>query len=297
MSTKQKMEGVPYAPKEWETVACPFCNASEYSIREHYGSTWQYTYVKCRQCGLIYQNPRPKYDASFIHDAYEYYAEDTLKNLSNPQKYLEEASTQSQWDDCVEEILKYDTQGTCILDVGAYTGTFLHSALKRYPKAYGADVSTRMAKFVEEQLGVKVFLEKYEDIQTSEHFSCIHMSHVIEHIPNPIDWLEQSKKLLTNGGVLVVSVPNGLSLSWRVKVLLKKIRLRKGCWKPWRTPDHLYEPTLRSLLRLMKEHGFDILSYKTYSNNRKVDNSLWGKLTHQTLHWGTNLRIFVKVKS
>jgi 2-polyprenyl-3-methyl-5-hydroxy-6-metoxy-1,4-benzoquinol methylase len=297
MSTKQKMEGESYTPKEWETVTCPFCNASKHSLHERYGDTWQYTYVKCRQCGLIYQNPRPKYDTSFVHDAYEYYAEDILKNLSDPQKYLEEASVRDQYDDCIEEILKYDTQATCILDVGAYTGVFLHSALKRYPKAYGVDVSTRMAKFVEEQTGVKVFLEKYEDIQTAERFSCIHMSHVIEHIPNPKDWLEQSKKLLTGGGVLVISVPNALALSCHINILLKKTGLRKGYWNPWRTPDHLYEPTVRSLVWFLKENGFDVLNYKTYSSKKKVDNSLWGKLIHQKFYLGTKLRVFAKLKS
>ncbi|MDR0737886.1 MAG: class I SAM-dependent methyltransferase [Prevotellaceae bacterium] len=297
MSTKQRIEGVPYIPKEWETVACPFCNASKYSTHERYGDTWQYTYVKCRQCGLIYQNPRPKYDSSFVHDAYEYYAEDVLKNLPDPQKYLKEASAQTQCDDCVAEILKYDTQGSCILDVGSYTGIFLHSALKRYPKAYGVDVSTRMAKFIENQIGVKVFLEKYEDIQTDERFSCIHMSHVIEHIPNPKAWLEQSKKLLTGGGVLVISVPNGLAFTCRIKIFLKKIGLRKGHWEPWRTPDHLYEPTVRSMIWFLRENGFEVLNYKTYSSKKKVDNSLWERLIHQKFYGGTNLRIVAKLKS
>jgi SAM-dependent methyltransferase len=297
MATKQKMEGECYTPKEWETVACPFCDATKHLVHERYGDVRQYANVRCLQCGLIYQNPRPKYDSSFIHDAYEYYAEDILKNLSDPEKYLNEASAKNQCGDCVEEILKYDTQVTCILDVGSYTGAFLHSALRRYPKAYGVDVSTRMAKFIENYIGVKVFLEKYEDIQIDEHFSCIYMSHVIEHIPNPKEWLEQSKKLLTDGGVLVISVPNGLALTNRIKLFLKKIGLRKGHWESWRTPDHLYEPTVRSMVRFLKENGFEVLNYKTYSRKKEVDNSLWGKLIHEKLYWGTNLRLFAKLKS
>jgi 2-polyprenyl-3-methyl-5-hydroxy-6-metoxy-1,4-benzoquinol methylase len=296
MSTKQKTEGVCYTPKEWEAVACPFCNTAKHSVYERYGDTWQYTNVKCLQCGLIYQNPRPKYDSSFVHDAYEYYAEDTLKNLSDPKKYIDEVSAKSQCDDCVEEILRYDTQGAGILDVGSYTGVFLHSALKRYPKAYGAEVSTRMAEFTEKWVGAKVFLEKYEDIQVRERFSCIYMSHVIEHIPNPKEWLEQSKKLLADGGVLVISVPNGLSFTRHIKIFLKRIGLRKGRWEPWRTPDHLYEPTIRSIVWFLKENGFDVLHYKTYSRKKEVDNSLWGKLIHQKLHWGSNLRLFAKLK-
>lgn len=296
-STRQRIEGTPYIPEEWEAVSCPFCGHPEHSLYERYGNTWQYTNVKCLSCGLIYQNPRPKYDSSFVHDAYEYYADGELEKITCPQEYLKSESIRKQDDDVVAEILHYDTQCTSILDVGCYTGIFLYSALKRYPKAAGVDVSSRMARFVEENLGIKVYMEKFEQIQTDEKFSCIDMCHVIEHIPNPVDWLEQSKKLLAGGGILVISVPNALSLARRFKVFLKRIGLRKGKWEAWRTPDHLFEPTIPSIIQFLDRNGFEVIHYKTYSKKKMIDPSAWGKWMHQKRYWGSNLRLFAKVKA
>jgi len=295
MSTKQRLENVPYIPEEWETVTCPFCHHAKYSIYERYGNTWQYTHVKCLQCGLIYCNPRPKYDASFVHDAYEYYAEEVFKVVSDPQKYYQLEVAHTQYDDCVAEILLYDTQRSSILDVGSHTGIFLYSALKHYPKATGIDVSSRMAKFVEENLKIKVYLGKFEEVPTDAKFSCINMSHVIEHIPNPKDWLDHSKKLLADGGILVISVPNMFSLTNKIKLFLKRIGLRKGRWEPWRTPDHLFEPTVPSMLRFLDVNGFEVIHYKSYSRKKEVDRSAWGKWMHQKRYWGSNLRFYVRV--
>jgi 2-polyprenyl-3-methyl-5-hydroxy-6-metoxy-1,4-benzoquinol methylase len=288
---------VPYVPKEWETVACPFCGETRYSTYERFGNTQQYTYVKCRQCGLIYQNPHPKYDTSFVYDAYEHYAEGILKNCIDSQLFFRSENIHRQEDDLITEILRFDTQHSSMLDVGCFTGFFIFSALKQYPKVVGVDVSTRMAKFVEENLKVKVYLEKFEHISTDEKFSCINMSHVIEHIPNPKDWLEQSKKLLTEGGILVISVPNMLSISRRFKVFLKRLRLRKGKWESWRTPDHLFEPTIPSILRFLDANGFDVIHYKTYSRKKMVDNSAWGRWMHQHLYWGSNIRLYAQIKN
>ncbi len=292
-STRQRIEGIPYVPKEWETVACPFCGDTKYTRYERYGNTWQYTYVKCRNCGLIYQNPRPKYDSSFVHDAYEYYAEGIIKDIANPCEFVERESLREQNDDLIQEILLYDKQRTAILDVGCYIGTFLFQATKHYPIAYGVDVSSLMSDYVETHIGINVFRDKFEELQIEQKFSCINMSHVIEHIPNPKDWLAQSKKLLVDKGVLVISVPNMLSLTRRFKVFLKRIRLRKGRWEPFRTPDHLYEPTVPSMLRFLDENGFDVLCYKSYSRKKMVNHSIYAKWFHQKLHWGSNLRFYV----
>jgi hypothetical protein len=75
MSTKQKLENKAYIPKAWEDVACPICNSTDKQIYERFGNEWQYSYVLCHSCQLVYLSPRPKYDDEFISDAYEYYAD------------------------------------------------------------------------------------------------------------------------------------------------------------------------------------------------------------------------------
>ena len=124
----------------------------------------------------------------------------------------------------------------------------------------------------------------------------MHMSHVIEHIPNPKQWLVKTKEILQDNGVLVMSVPNMNSLERRFKLFLKRMGIRKGMWKDnTRTPDHLFEPTIPSTLRFFADNGFNVLEYYTYSRKDMDASTLFGKIYNRKLKLGSNLRFFVTV--
>jgi 2-polyprenyl-3-methyl-5-hydroxy-6-metoxy-1,4-benzoquinol methylase len=189
-----------YIPHAWETVNCPFCNSHRNKLHEKYGSELQFTYVRCLDCGLVYQSPRPKYDEIFLRDAYEqYFYYDENFQYSEDHFRL--------WEKELNEILKYDRKKTSILDIGSCMGDFLKVAQKNYDNCIGVEVSENMAKFTEKQLNVKVYIGSYVDLDFKEKYSCIHMSHVIEHIPNPREWILKTKALLDEDGILAMSVP------------------------------------------------------------------------------------------
>ncbi|MDR2010716.1 MAG: class I SAM-dependent methyltransferase [Bacteroidales bacterium] len=284
------MERKKYIPHEWETVSCPFCDSYKNKLHERFGCDLQFTYVKCEKCGLIYQSPRPKYDEVFLKAAYgEYFTYD--------EGYEYSEANLLQWDKELKEILRFDKKRTAILDIGSCMGDFLKAAQKYYPICYGIEVSENMAKFTEKKLNTRIFSGDYTDFNPSEKFSCIHMSHVIEHIPNPKDWLSKSKEILDENGILVISVPNMLSMSRRFKLSLKRLGLVKGKWKEnWRTPDHLFEPTIKSTIKFLNENGFDILEYYTYSRKDPDVSTLSGKILNRKLKTGSNLRFFVTLR-
>jgi SAM-dependent methyltransferase len=80
-------------------------------------------------------------------------------------------------------------------------------------------------------------------------FDAITFSHVIEHLPNPLDSLQRSLRLLKPGGRLVVVTPNGQSLG---------ARYFGPDWVAWDPPRHLHVFTPRSLRRLLLGSGFRI---------------------------------------
>ena len=289
-----------YQPREWETVPCPFCGSSNYSIYERYGSELQYTYVLCDECKLVYQSPRPKYDQHFIDAAYASYYQfsETLNLNSNPD--VPESSV-NMFKKEVEYLLKFDKKRRAVLDIGSGMGTFLVAAKEWYKEAIGLDVSAQMAAFVQRQLGLKVLLEQFEDFTYDKKFSLIHMSHVIEHIPNPKAWLKKATQMLEPDGILVINVPNKFSFSFRLQHLFYKLKLKKqfsGAWDdPSRTPDHLFEPTVPSMLRLLKENNFEILDYFSYSRKDPVSNSsFFRRMTNRNLHIGSNLSFITRPK-
>ena len=289
-----------YNPKEWETVPCPFCGSSEYSIYERFGSELQFTYVKCRNCTLVYHSPRPKYDQDFIDSAYASYYQfsETIK-LDDGGEILH--SSVNMFREEVANLLKYDNKRTNVLDIGSAMGTFLFAAKPFYKKAIGLDVSAQMAQYVEKNVGVTVYLQQFNEFFYDEKFSLIHMSHVIEHIPNPVEWVQKAASMLEEGGVLVINVPNKFSLSFRMQHFYYKLGLKKQFSSTWtdpsRVPDHLYEPNVKSMLRLLEANHFEVLDYFTYSRRDPVSkNSVFSRLSNRFLHLGSNLSFIVRPK-
>jgi 2-polyprenyl-3-methyl-5-hydroxy-6-metoxy-1,4-benzoquinol methylase len=112
--------------------------------------------------------------------------------------------------------------------LGSAMGTFLYAAKPHYRNAIGPDVSEQMARFAERSTGATVYLKQFNQFNFPEKFSLIHMSHVIEHVPNPVEWLQHAKAILEEDGVLVINVPNKYSLAFRLQHAFYKLRLKQS---------------------------------------------------------------------
>jgi SAM-dependent methyltransferase len=287
-----------YIPREWEKVPCPFCGSAEFSIYERFGSELQYTYVLCRNCTLVYQSPRPRYDQHFIDSAYASYYQFSENLELNSQTSVQHSSV-NMFQEEVQHLLKFDQRRTNVLDIGSAMGTFLFAAKPYYKKAIGLDVSEQMARFAEKSTGATIYIQQFNDFSYPEKFSLIHMSHVIEHVPNPVEWLHQAKSMLEDDGILVINVPNKYSLAFRVQHLFYKTGLKPQFSSTWtdpaRVPDHLYEPNVKSMLMLFDSNGFEVLEYFSYSRKDPVSNrSLFSKFYNRVLYKGSNLSFIVR---
>lgn len=288
-----------YTPKEWEKVPCLFCGSNDYSLYEKFGCDLQYTYVKCSDCSLIFQSPRPKYDQNFIDAAYGLYyqfnetldyAADTDVPQSSVKLFTEE----------LDNILLYERERNAVLDIGAGMGTFLYAAKPCYKELIGLDMSKQMANFVEKKLGIKIYLEQFESFNYDKKFSLIHMSHVIEHVPNPNEWLAKAYSMLSDEGILVVNVPNKYALSYRLQHLYVKLGLKRQFSSHWneayaRTPDHLFDPNVKSMRYVLHKNNFTILDQFSYSRKDPASNkSFFSKIWNRRLFLGSNLSFIVK---
>lgn len=283
----------PYIPQSWVTVPCPFCGSTDFRPYEKYGSELQYTHVLCNNCRLVYQSPRPTYDQHFIDAAYADYYQ-YAENIKPEDFENIPESGLGMFKKEIQQILRYDKKRTVALDIGSGMGTFLYAAKPHYKEVIGLDVSAKMAEFIKKNLGINIFLQQLEDFTYTEKFSMIHMSHVLEHIPNPNEWLQKAKQLLDESGILVINVPNKFSFSFRLKYLYTKLGITKQFSRLWsdpsRTPDHLFEPTVPAMLYLLKKNGYQVLEYYSYSRRDPVSNqSFFSKFMNRFLKAGSNL--------
>jgi SAM-dependent methyltransferase len=287
----------PYVPDAWEKVNCPFCDSSRSSVYEKFGSALQYSYVLCHNCRLIYQSPRPVYNKHFIDACYaEYYqyADNiTIDDFSNIRE-----SGVAMFKKEVDHLLTFDKLRTAALDIGSGMGTFLYAAKPHYKEVIGLDVSEQMGSFVTRQLGVPVFIKQFDEFTYPEKFSLIHMSHVIEHVPDPNKWLQKAKTMLADGGILVINVPNKRSFGFTMQHIFYKLGLKKQFSSSWndpsRTPDHLFEPTLAAMKYIVAKNGYTVLDHFTYSRKDPVSNqSLFSRIWNRWLKIGSNLSFIV----
>ncbi|KAF2514107.1 class I SAM-dependent methyltransferase [Flavobacterium zhairuonense] len=92
-----------------------------------------------------------------------------------------------------------------ILDIGAGTGDFVLTAKNDGWNVIGIEPSDR-AKNIAKQKGIS-FVEETASLENNS-FDVITMWHVLEHVPNLENQIQELKRLLKPTGTLIVAVPN-----------------------------------------------------------------------------------------
>ena len=82
------------------------------------------------------------------------------------------------------------------------------------------------------------------------------MFHVLEHLPDPVSYVNAARGLLAPGGRLVVQTPN--LDCWQYRVFGDR-------WSGLDVPRHLYNFRRRDLLRMLEACGFRIVRVKHFS--------------------------------
>jgi SAM-dependent methyltransferase len=125
-------------------------------------------------------------------------------------------------------------------------------------KSYGYDIAEttiiRLIEHVKDRSIKNVYFEILnlnENLDRVAQFDLITSFGVIEHFENPVPMLVNLRKLLTNDGVLFLSVPNVYSLH----TILRPLAQVLGVWRIGY--ERSYTPS--SLKRLMEDVGFEII--------------------------------------
>ncbi len=296
MATTLTQENKEYVPSAWETVACPFCDSSGTRPHEKFGPDHRYTYVQCTSCDLVYANPRPKYDEEFIRVAYAVYDVENHHFKNEGALSSSERETVENHKIALQQIELHLGRKGRVLDIGCASGLFVLAAKELGWSAEGIDVSKEMTDQVRQHYGIPTYCGQYSELDVTRDgkFDVIYSSHVIEHIPNPNEWVRKFRQDLGADGIICLNIPNQFSLDRRYKRFLKRMGVRKDDWALWRTPDHLYEPHLKPMTFLLKKHGFQVLESFTYPTHEQTEPGFVGQIMHRSLKWGAKLRIIAK---
>jgi 2-polyprenyl-3-methyl-5-hydroxy-6-metoxy-1,4-benzoquinol methylase len=134
-----------------------------------------------------------------------------------------------------------------LLDVGCGSGAWMVSMRKLGWQVLGVDFDENAVKVARLE-GLDVRCGSLEEQGFSnDSFDAVTLSHVIEHVPDPVRTLAECARILKPAGKLVLLTPNGASLGHRV--------FRKY-WRGLEPPRHLHIFSIESLTSILKLAGF-----------------------------------------
>jgi SAM-dependent methyltransferase len=140
-----------------------------------------------------------------------------------------------------------------LLDVGCGSGMWLLLVAQMGWRVEGVDFDEQSVNLARQQ-GLSVHLGSLEQQNfPSESFDALALSHVIEHVPDPVRTLTECARILKPGGQLVLYTPNASSLGHR---------LFKQHWRGLEPPRHLHLFGPASMRTLMGRAGFSHVSIR-----------------------------------
>lgn len=241
-------------------MTCPICKSARH-IQSFYKdiTTWEYpgrfNFVRCSQCGLVFQSPRvPEKEVGQYYNPRTYWGE-----VRNP--WIE-------YSPLYKYIFKFKLAGS-ILDIGSGLGLFLSEFKRRGWQTLGTEISPDMVKYARRTYGLRILAGDLLHLKIQQSFDVVTLNNVLEHLYQPRQTLIKVHKLLKPHGLLVIVVPNIGSLGHLVF---------GRYWYHLQPGRHMYHFSPATLTRLLHLTGFKIL---------KISHSYW---RHNYYSWFCNLR-------
>ena len=189
-----------------------------------------------------------------------------------------------------------------MLDIGASRGVFLKLAALEGWTIFGLEAGLDTIEYAKLHYGITIEHGTLEETAIPLAFyDAIHLSHVLEHLHDPLASIRILGNSLKSGGVLVVEVP------FEFGDLFDRFRefaLRRPRAVNAVPSSHLTFFTLPTLCRLLEDAGFEILHAATPRRNQSFGSTLpMGKMLkgivyrwEQILKMGPLIEVYARKK-
>lgn len=189
-------------------MKCTICGNTDLSVLTSQLRRGNGTVYHCSKCDLGLLEPCYK-------DAKEYYDKEYRKKFTDNLK-KPDSDPKAMYDlqknfhtDRVDIVKDYFNKKKNFLEIGCSAGQFLTHVYKKFSEYVGIELDTNCAEFIEKKFGVKVYSEELDKIDfKGKKFDNIAFYQVLEHTANPLEFLNDVKKVLKDGGKIFVEVPN-----------------------------------------------------------------------------------------
>ena len=140
-----------------------------------------------------------------------------------------------------------------LLDIGAGTGAFLDKAQSSGWEVTGLEPDEGARKICLDKYGIQSELPELLFSLASQKYDAVTMWHVLEHVHQLHEYMFQIKRVLKEGGVALIALPNYTS---------KDAADYKSYWAAYDVPRHLYHFSPQSMAVLAHQHGMKLESMR-----------------------------------
>ena len=202
--------------------------------------------VKCVHCNIFYTFPQiSAYEMEkFYPEEYICYVpaiekEDNLLKRFDKQRALSKRRKQ------IERICKGPGK---ILDIGCATGNFLNEMSKYGWECFGVEPDKKSAEYAMHTYNFSVFNGYLESVHyQNNYFDVVTMWDVLEHTKDPTKILREVHRILKQGGLFLISLPNSNSYE----------RFLFGpYWAGWEVPRHYVTFNNKNITSFLEKENF-----------------------------------------
>jgi SAM-dependent methyltransferase len=197
--------------------ACLICGSTEFhAIYEKSVRNVPLRFVKCSQCGLVFQNPRFTRDTLATYFSSSFF----IKDADSPDVSLEDLLgyfDYEAWDASykrtaslrLNRIRRFSSPPGRLLEIGTATGSFLDEARRAGYEVRGVDLSARFAEVARLRYGLTIDVDFIEDIDLPhEHYDVVCNFGGVGCWRDPMRALKNIRSSMNPGGVFVLNHPN-----------------------------------------------------------------------------------------
>lgn len=223
-----------------------------------FGTPGEWTFKECPNvdCGIVWLDPRPT--VGEIGKAYQNYYTHGQANHAQQTRLarivrgilhtlsigLLGLRSERQRYKCM--YLNQTAPGR-LLEVGCGNGKRLARMRDLGWDVTGQEIDPVASEYVRKEKGISVHLGSLETMNTDGEFDVVILSHVIEHVHDPVTLLMMCHRQLKKDGLLVLLTPNAASYGHR----------KFGtAWRGLESPRHIHLFTCRTLAQLAQKAGF-----------------------------------------
>ncbi|MDY0780480.1 class I SAM-dependent methyltransferase [Tenacibaculum sp. IB213877] len=143
-------------------------------------------------------------------------------------------------------INSFKTESKSLLDIGSGTGDFLITCKNNGWQVKGVEPNEKARNIsLTKNLVINSSLEEIKH----EKFDVITLWHVLEHVPNLIEYITKIKSLLKDDGVLIIAVPNYKSYD---------AKYYKQFWAAYDVPRHVWHFSKNSIKKIFSDFNMKL---------------------------------------